>query len=105
MAKVVRYFHIRPTGGVKGKFNGATVQVVGDTEMPAQVDVQVTFCSRKDMYCKKSGRVTADKAPIKIVALRYLPNELARIEEAVYGSELDTANDFLFAMRYFLPKE
>ena len=103
--KVVRYFHIRPQGGAKGKFNGATVQVVGDTEMPAQVDVQVTFCSRKDMFCKKVGRTLASTAPLKVVPLRYLPNELARIEDAVYGHELDNANDFLFAVRYFLPKE
>lgn len=103
--KVVRYFHIRPTAGVKGKFNGATVQVIGDTEMAAQVDVQVTFCSRKDMYCKRTGRKLAMSAPTKIVPLRYLPNELARIENAVYGYELENGNDFLFAIRYFLAKE
>jgi len=103
--KVVRYFHIRPQGGVKGKFNGATVQVVGDTDVPAQVDVQVTFCSRKDMFCRRTGRDVVQSAPLKIVALRYLPNELARIEEAVYGYALDNANDWLFSIRYFLPKE
>lgn len=102
---VKRYFHIRPTAGSKGKFNGATVLVVGDTEMPAQVDIQVAFCSRKDMYCKKIGRDLANKAPLKIVPLRYLPNELARIEDNVYGFELDNANDYLFSVRYFLPKE
>lgn len=102
---VKRYFHIRPTAGSKGKFNGATVLVIGDTEMPAQVDVQVVFCSRKDMYCKKIGRDRANKAALKIVPLRYLPNELARIEDNVYGFELDNANDYLFSMRYFLPKE
>lgn len=103
--KVVRYFHIRPAAGIKGKFNGATVLVIGDTEIPAQVDVQVAFCSRKDMYCKRVGRATAEKSPIKIVPLRYLSNELSRIEEQVYGYELDNKQDFLFALRYFLPKE
>lgn len=102
---VQRYFHIRPQAGVKGKFNGATVMVTGETDVPAQVDVQVTFCSRKDMFCKKTGRIAAAKSPVKIVALRYLPNELARIEDQVYGYELQNGNDFLFAMRYFLPKE
>ena len=100
--KVVRYFHLRPFMEMKG---GATVKVTGDTENPAQVDVQWTKCSRKDMFCKKTGRVLSDKAPVKIVPLRYLPNELARIEDGVYGVELDNKNDFLFAMRYFLPKE
>lgn len=48
---VKRYFHIRPSAGVKGKFNGATVCVTGETDVPAQVDVQVTFCSRtQPMY-------------------------------------------------------
>lgn len=102
---VKRYFHIRPQAGVKAKFNGATVLVVGDTEMPAQVDLQVAFCSRKDMFCKKIGRDLSNKSPLKIVPLRYLPNELARIEDNVHGYELDNANDFLFALRYFLPKE
>jgi NADH:ubiquinone oxidoreductase subunit D len=103
--KVVRFFHIRPAAGIKGKFNGATVLVVGDTEYPQQVDVQVATCSRKDMYCKKVGRTLAMKAPLKIVPLRYLSNELARIENGVYGYELDNTSDFLFAIRYFLPKE
>jgi len=102
---VKRYFHIRPTAGVKAKFNGATVLVIGDTEVPAQVDVQVAFCSRKDMFCKKVGRDLSAKGPLKIVPLRYLSNELARIEDAVYGYELDNVNDYLFALRYFLPKE
>lgn len=105
MSIIKRYFHIRPETGSKGKFNGATVLVVGDTEMPAQVDVQVAHCSRKDMFCKAIGRQLANKAPLKIVPLRYLPNELARIEDSVYGYELDNTNDFLFSLRYFLPKE
>lgn len=102
---VKRYFHIRPQSGSKSKFNGATVLAVGDTDFPAQVDMQVTFCSRRDAFCKATGRLTASKAPLKIVALRYLPNELARIEDEVHGFELDNTNDFLFAMRYFLPKD
>ena len=44
-------------------------------------------------------------AKIKVVPLRYLSNELARIEDTVYGYELDNKQDYLFAIRYFLPKE
>ena len=102
---VKRYFHIRPQAGLKPKFNGATVLVVGDTDIPAQVDVQVAYCSRKDPFCKKSGREVACKSKTKIIALRYLSNELAYIEDVVNGHTLDNANDFLFAIRYFLPKE
>ncbi len=104
MSIVKRYFHIRPSH-TKTRYNGATVLVIGDTEQPHQVDVQTVFCSRKDMFCRKTGRDLSAKAPLKIVPLRYLPNELAHIEDTVHGYALDNSNDFLFAMRYFLPKE
>ena len=98
--KVVRYFHLRPFMEMKG---GATVKVVGDTDNPAQVDVQFVKCSRKDAFCKKTGRSFADKAPLKVVPLRYLPNELERIGAKVGVDNL--AADYFFACRYFLPKE
>ena len=101
---VSRYFHIRPVN-FKKKYNGATVKVTGDLDYPGQVDVQVVFCSNKDLYCKKTGRDLVDVAKIKIVPLRYLPSELARIEDGVVGVELENKMDFLFALRYFLPKE
>jgi NADH:ubiquinone oxidoreductase subunit D len=102
---VVRYFHIRPTDGSKKKFNGATVMVTGDTDLVAQVDVQVSFCSKKDAYCKSVGRDLAMRHPVKVVMLRYLCSELSRIEEEVYGYELEEPTDFTYALRYFLPKE
>ena len=104
MSVVKRYFHIRPENNKK-KYNGATVMVTGDAEFPQQVDVRVVFCSAKDAYCKSIGRTLAEKAKIKVVPLRYLSNELARIEDTVYGYELDNKQDYLFAIRYFLPKE
>ncbi len=104
--KVERFFHIRPYEGSKKKFNGATVLVSGNTDHVGQVDVQVAFCSKKDMYCKRTGRSTVSKQDkIKVVPLRYLPSELGRIEEQVYGYALDNASDFLYSLRYFLPKE
>ena len=100
MSKVVRYFHLRPFMEMKG---GATVKVSGDTDFPTQVDVQYVLCSRKDAYVKKTGRSLADKAPVKIVPLRYLPNELERICEKAGKKHM--AESFYFAMRYFLPKD
>lgn len=104
MSKVIRYFHIRPVSRGHG---GCTVKVSGDSELVGQVDVQTAFCSKKDMFCKRTGRAEAEKAPIKVVPLRYLPQELQRIQEATekklkwpsYG------NDYTFALKYFLPKE
>jgi len=103
MSQVVRYFHIRPIGG--RRYRGATVRVFGDTERVGQVDVQVTFCSKGDNYCKYVGRAEASMAPIKVVPLRYLPNELARIEGKILGIEGCTPESFYYAVRYFLPKE
>lgn len=105
--QVVRYFHIRPLYSASHiRRNGATVKVTGDTRDPAQVDVQVVYCSRKDMYCKKTGRSLADVAPTKVVMLRNLPLELSRIQEKLYpvGAFFNTIT-WMFAMRYFLPKE
>ena len=97
MTQIQRYFHIR--NGTKG---GATVRVSGDMDILGQVDVQYVKCSRKDNYVKKTGRSLADKAPIKVVPLRYLSQELGRIQQSV-GSRLHT--DWTFAIKYFLPKE
>ena len=102
---VTRFFHIRPWWGVNPKRNGATVLVTGNTDDPAQVDVQVAFCSRKDAYCKKTGRSTAAKAPIKVVMLRNLPRELARIDDAVNRMVGSSSSNWSSAIRYFLPKE
>ena len=105
MAQVVRYFHIRPYN--KSGRGGATVRVVGDSERVGQVDVQATFCSKKDMYCKATGRVVAANSPVKVVPLRYLPQELACIQlEMAKRTKLPfELHDFTYSVRYFLPKE
>jgi len=105
MARVERFFHVR-TGYPHG---GATIRVTGDTEILGQVDVQTTFCSKKDVFCKKEGRDRAIKSPIKVVPLRYLPSELVRIAETAVKKnkrpELMGMFDYTFAIKYFLPKE
>jgi hypothetical protein len=128
MSRVERFFHIR-TGSTTG---GATVRVVGDTEIVGQVDVQVAFCHsgggirevvcvdrhdvpftkkvpfKGDPFCKKEGRSRAAASPMKVVPLRYLPAELGRIEaKALKMAKRSWAigNDFTFAIKYFLPKE
>jgi hypothetical protein len=98
------------------------VRVVGDTELIGQVDVQVAFChagptanrrnphNKGDVYQKKIGREIAAKQPIKAVPLRYLPQELGRIQRAVMARSYgrcapQPGTDYSFAMKYFLPKE
>lgn len=92
--KVVRYFHVRPFLNIRGGF---CVRVSGDTDNPSHVAVQSAKCSRKDAYVKATGRAEAEKAPIKIVPLRFLPKEL--------GSFLNDGTDFTFSIKYFLPKD
>lgn len=105
MSKVVRFFHIRPYG--KSGRGGATVKVTGDPDQVGQVDVQASFCSKKDMFCKKTGRNEAEKAPVKVVPLRYLPQELGRVQlEMARKTKLPfELHDFTYGVRYFLPKE
>jgi len=101
MASVVRFFHIRSSNLTHG---GATVKVVGDTSNVGQVTVQVTRCSKKDVFCKKTGRAEAEKAPTQVLPLRFLPKELGRFAARLdgWGAGL---RDYSFALKYFLPKE
>jgi hypothetical protein len=101
MSKVVRYFHIR----LSKQNGGATVMVTGDPSEVGHVAVQVAKCSKKDMFCKRTGREEAAKQPVKLLPLRYLPNELGRVYEANSDSSMKMFKpDFTFSTRYFLPK-
>lgn len=103
MSIISRFFHIRGPEKLC-RFKAATVFVQGDPDNVGEVSVQVTFCSRKDVFTKRIGRSMAMSAPIQRVPLRNLPFTLAGIEEEVYGGELENKNDFMFAMRYYLPR-
>lgn len=108
MSQVIRYFHIRNPKWMDATHKGGvTVRVVGDTEQVGQVDVQYAECSRKDNFCKATGRSLAEKAPVKVVPLRFLPQEMARIAEKAKDARRLIAynSDFTFSMKYFLPKE
>ena len=108
MKLVERFFHIR-TRGAKG---GATIRVVGDLDNIGKVNVQYTICSKKDVFCKKTGRSYAANAPVQEVALRDLAGKLAEIWCDVFRIEPESfdfawraqTRDFSFAIRYFLPK-
>jgi len=97
MSSIVRYFHIRT--GTKG---GATVRVAGDTNLLGQVDVQFALCSKRDNFVKKLGRSFAEAAPVKVVPLRYLPQELQRIADKARSRH---TTDYTYGIKYFLPKE
>jgi hypothetical protein len=111
MSNVERYFHIRTLD----RNGGATVRVVGNPNNIGTVDVQAAFCSKKDNYCRETGRLHAVAAPIKTVPLRDLGRELFNIEQNAwklndnwFKKHPDQAKvpcrDWGFAIRYFLPK-
>ena len=102
MSQVERFFHVRA-----GDRGGATIRVMGDTDAVGTVNVQVAFCSRKDAFCRKTGRDVASKAPIQVMPLRYLPNALGMVAEKVMKKSKGAVwpLDFTFSLKYFLPKE
>lgn len=102
MSKVIRYFHIRPFDSTHG---GTTVKVTGDLDILGQVDIQIAKCSKKDNYVKKIGRAECEKSPIKIIPLRYLPQELSRVSASQGKHPANLYDDFTYAIKYFLPKE
>jgi 1,4-dihydroxy-2-naphthoyl-CoA synthase len=110
--KVQRFFHLRVGNQRNG---GATVLVTGDTDKVGTVDVQTAFCSKKDNYCRKTGRDTAKAAPVETVPLRDLSRKLAEIDKTAitradnwfrkHPQEIGfIGRDFSFATRYFLPR-
>lgn len=110
--KVQRFFHIRIGGQRNG---GATVLVTGDTESIGRVLVQTAFCSKKDNYCRKTGREVAKQALEIPVALRDLSRYLSDIEQGILVKQDNwfrkhpddvkyVSRDYSFAVRYFLPR-
>jgi hypothetical protein len=99
--QVQRFFHIRA-----GDRGGATVLVTGDTEKVGHVSLRVAFCSPKDQFCRKTGRLVAHTAPEQIVPLRYLPNRMTQVVEKVEKRTRRCVypHSFEFAIKYFLPK-
>jgi hypothetical protein len=85
--KVQKILHIRirPDGPYSDPLmnGGATVILDGNTEN-MEVQLRVAFCNPIDVFCKKSGRVTAETASIDVVQLRTLPGILGKLQKEVY---------------------
>ena len=103
--QVERFFHIRPTVAVSTGLEhpdnirdillskgGATVRVVGsvddDNNTLEGLQVQVTYCSANDAFCRKTGREWAAKKPFKVITLNDLPQVLADVAHGVLGSKV-----------------
>ena len=60
-----------------GKFNGFTAKVE-PADNPRTVKVAVAFCSKKDKFCKATGRNVVEQQTFTEINKRYLPTWLGR---------------------------
>jgi hypothetical protein len=131
MPLIERFFHIRPlsytdSGNLPMNNGGATVRVMGSTDED-WVTVQVTYCSKKDPFCRKLGRMNARfegwEPNAKIITVREgkrigkgeLPDFLQTVARNVARHVLKLSltkakdhhlwgTDYKFAVRYFTKK-
>jgi hypothetical protein len=120
--RVERFFHIRPPierldngrwlVDTKG---GATVRVVADTDSDV-IEVQTSFCSKNDAFCRKTGRQYAESHPMQRIELKALPHYLSGVAFNVTRHVLKVPRaqrmahplnnmDWDFSTRYFRAKE
>jgi hypothetical protein len=99
------FIHRQRIKPFSGKHNGFTAYISPNAEDARMCDVQVTYCSRKDQFCKKEGRSFALKAPIKTVNKRDLPTELNRIHIQLHNwkhSPSDFDNSWHWVLKYVI---
>lgn len=106
MLRKVRYHHFNTGLLCAGDhFRGATVKFTPvDQEY---VQVQHTFCSKEDTFCKRVGREEADRSEPNVIPVSHVPTYLAGLDAKVYGVNLKhvkqyQANKFAWVWKYFL---
>jgi hypothetical protein len=85
---------------------GATVIIDGSTDT-TQVQVRVAMCNPQDVFCKKAGRLQAEKAIIDVIALRSLPGVLGQLHKEIHRrAHVKTFHrpSYDHKVREFLPK-
>jgi hypothetical protein len=105
------FVHInRGPGSIYSKLRGATVYVA-PSENPRECQVQITFCSRKDAFCKKTGRSFAQKAPVAVINIRKLATFLAGVDYCVTEGKVadsatspfaDGSEEFFYVYKYMV---
>ena len=93
------YVHInRGPGKRYSKLRGATVLVSPAKDKTNRfVTVQVTYCSKRDQFCKKTGRSQAEQAPAEVINVRKLATFLADVDYRVsegLNAEISAASPF-----------
>lgn len=74
---------------------------VSPNNNPRLCNLQVTFCSPKDQFCKKEGRSQAMQAPVEVVNKRDLPMWVARCNDVLYRkAEWTPSNTYYYLLKY-----
>jgi hypothetical protein len=63
---------------------------------PQNVLLQTSFCSRKDQFCKKTGRLEAHKSDVVEINKRLLPTYLVQMSQKINFFTPDSLYDYVW---------
>jgi len=91
----------RGPGKISGRSpRGFTLKVAQDPNNESHVNVQGTWCSHKDQFCKREGRKFADAAEIVSINKRNLPALAADMTNTIFGSVEYSKHNFYYLLQY-----
>lgn len=83
-----------------GKFNGFTAKVE-PTDNPQTVKVAVAFCSKKDRFCKATGRNVVEQHTFTEINKRHLPDWLGQHGCTAWGyTSVNAGYPFYYTLKY-----
>ncbi len=97
------FIHRQVSHLLKPKFRGFTAYVEQDPDNSRMLRVRVSYCSRKDAFCKATGRAAAlAKDSWTVINKRDLPKWVANSMNVCLGSKSDLLETWgeLFLLKY-----
>lgn len=98
------YIHRQVPQSLKPKFRGFTAYIEQDPDNSRMLKVRVTFCSRKDAFCKATGRAAVlSKTDGTVINKRDLPAWVGEQLSVVYNTPQAAewiGHDELFLLKY-----
>lgn len=93
----------RGPGKVSGRSpRGFTLKVSPDPNNESHVNVQGTWCSHKDQFCKREGHKFADAAELVSLNKRNLPSLVADMTNTVYNETIYTEHNYYYLLKYVI---
>ena len=97
----VHKFH-KPGTGSRKKPRGFTAYIQQSDANEREVFMQVTFCSYRDMFCKKTGRIEVARVAREPVNKRMVPHMLSMLENYCGLNETINERDYYYMLKYML---